>query len=283
MKRLARYGNVRTARAFAIWGRAASLIHTTPDGLQDASLAGNTRVYFLSGLQHFTVAFPPQKTTPGNPDYTSQQKGDPNPIQWYWRALITDMDQWVKDGTAPPASTYPKVADKTLVRLEQYKFPKIPGVNMPHEESLAYHLDFGKQWKQGIVATEPPTVGKPFGAMVPQSDSDGNDLGGVRLPELQVPLATYTGWNLRDPSIGAPDQRVSFLGSWIPLARTAEERKKTGDPRLSIAERYASREEYMSKFEPAAKKLVDQRFLLQEDLPAMLERGKLEWKVIAEQ
>ncbi len=272
-----------TNTSYEYWGRAASLIHTTADGLQDASLAGNTRVYFLSGLQHFTVAFPPQKTTPGNPDYTSQQKGDPNPIQWYWRALITDMDQWVKDGTAPPASTYPKVADKTLVQLEQYKFPKIPGVNIPHEESLAYHLDFGKQWKQGIVATEPPTVGKPFGVLVPQSDPDGNDLGGVRLPELQVPLATYTGWNLRDPSIGAPDQRVSFLGSWIPLARTAEERKKAGDPRLSIAERYASREEYMSKFELASKQLVDQRFLLQEDLPAMLERGKLEWKVIAEQ
>jgi hypothetical protein len=115
---------------------------------------------------------------------------------------------------------------------------------------------------------------------VPQSDADGNDLGGVRLPELQVPLATYTGWNLRDPSIGAPEQRVSFLGSWIPLAKTAEERKKAGDPRSSIAERYKSQEEYMSKFEQAAKKLVEQRFLLQEDLPMILERGRLEWKTI---
>jgi hypothetical protein len=118
---------------------------------------------------------------------------------------------------------------------------------------------------------------------VPQSDADGNDLGGVRLPELQVPLATYTGWNLRDPSIGAPDQRVSFLGSWMPLAKTAEERKKSSDPRLSIAERYKSQEEYMSKFEQAAKKLIEQRFLLQEDLPAILEQGKLEWKTIAGQ
>jgi hypothetical protein len=73
---------------------------------------------------------------------------------------------------------------------------------------------------------------------------------------------------------------VSFLGSWIPLAKTAEERKKSGDPRLSIAERYASREVYMTKFEEAAKRLIDQRFLLQEDLPAILERGKLEWKMI---
>jgi hypothetical protein len=124
-------------------------------------------------------------------------------------------------------------------------------------------------------------IGGVFNALVPQSDADGNDLGGVRLPELQVPLATYTGWNLRDPSIGASEQRVSFLGSWIPLAKTAEERKKSGDPRPSIAERYASQAEYMSKFEQAAKKMIEQRFLLQEDLPAILERGKLEWKTIA--
>jgi hypothetical protein len=132
------------------------------------------------------------------------------------------------------------------------------------------------------VNIEPPQVGAPFAVLVPQTDADGNDLGGVRLPELQVPLVTYTGWNLRDPSIGAPDQRVSFLGSWIPLAKTAEERKKTGDPRLSIGERYGSREEYMSKFEQAAKKLIEERFLLQEDLPAILDRGKLEWKTIME-
>ena len=154
---------------------------------------------------------------------------------------------------------------------------------MPHEVSLAFRLDFGPKWKEGFITIEPPRVGIPFPVLVPQCDADGNDLGGVRLPELQVPLATYTGWNLRDPNIGAPEQRVSFLGSWIPLAKTVEERKKSGDPRLSIAERYASHEEYMSKFEQAAKKLIEQRFLLQEDLPAVLERGKLEWKTIVEQ
>jgi hypothetical protein len=137
-----------------------------------------------------------------------------------------------------------------------------------------------KQPQMAWINVEPPQVGAPFGVLVPQSDADGNDLGGVRLPELQVPLATYTGWNLRDPSIGAPDQRVSFLGSWIPLPKTAEERKKSGDPRVSIAERYASREEYMSKFDQAAKKLIEQRFLLQEDLPMILERGRLEWRTI---
>jgi hypothetical protein len=283
-----------TNTSYEYWGRAASLIHTSADGKTDEPLAPNTRVYFLAGLEHFTVPFPPEKNVGGNPDYTAQQKANPNPIQWYWRALITDMDQWVKDGKMPPSSTYPKIAEKTLVPLADWKFPKISGVNTPHEVSLAYHLDFAlevfgpppgkegdsKQPQIAWVTVEPPQVGQPFGVLVPQSDSDGNDLSGVRLPELQVPLATYTGWNLRDPSIGAPDQRVSFLGSWIPLAKTAEERKKTGDPRLSIAERYKSQQEYMSKFEQAAKNLIEQRFLLQEDLPAILERGMLEWKTI---
>jgi len=285
-----------TNTSYEYWGRAASLIHTASDGKQDAATAQNTRIYFLAGLQHFSVPFPPEKDMLGNPDYKSQQKPNPNPIQWYWRALITDMDQWVKNGKEPPPSTYPKIAESTLVPLDKYKFPKIPGVNTPHEVSLAYHLDFAlevigrppgkansKEPEMAWIAIEPPQVGAPFGVLVPQSDADGSDLGGVRLPELQAPLATYTGWNLRDPSIGAPEQRVSFLGSWIPLAKTAEERKKSGDPRLSIAERYKSQEEYMSRFEKAAKKLIEQRFLLQEDLPAILERGQLEWKTIVVQ
>ena len=281
-----------TNTSYEYWGRSASLIHTIADGKTDAPLAANTRIYFLAGLEHFTVPFPPENRVGGNPDYTAQQKANPNPIQWYWRALITDLNQWVKNGKEPPVSTYPRIAGSTLVLLEKYKFPKIPGVHTPHEVSLAYHLNFearvfnvdlskpGQVAPERKIMLEPPQIGNAFTVLVPQSDADGNDLGGVRLPELQVPLATYTGWNLRDPSIGAPEQRVSFLGSWIPLAKTADERKKSGDPRLSVAERYKSQEEYMSKFELAAKKLIEQRFLLQEDLPAILERGRQEWKTI---
>ncbi len=191
------------------------------------------------------------------------------------------MDEWVKDGTEPPASIYPKIADKTLTQISGWAFPKLPGINLPHEFNLAYRLDFGPQWKQGIVALEPPKVGKAFRGLIPQSDPDGNDLGGVRLPELQVPLATYTGWNLRDPGIGASDRRLSFIGSFIPFARTAQERQQSGDPRLSIAERYTSREQYLGKFAEAAVKLIQQRFLLSEDLAAVLARGQQEWEEIA--
>jgi len=269
--------------SYEYWGRAASLIHTSADGLKDAAPGENTRIYFLAGLQHFSVPFPSQKGAASSPDSAGQQRPNPNPVQWFWRALVTDMDQWVKDGTPPPPNTYPRITDGTLVSLSKWTFPKIPGVNMPHEMNLAYHLDFGPQWKTGIIANEPPRVGKPFGVLVPQTDADGNDLGGVRLPELQVPLATYTGWNLRDASIGAPDLRVSFLGSFIPFDRTAADHAKSGDPRLSTDERYASREQYMGKFAEAAQKLIRDHFLLREDLPAVFERGQREWNEIAGQ
>ena len=269
-----------TNTSYEYWGRAASLIHTSADGLKDVAPGENVRIYFLAGLQHFSVPFPPQKAAAGS-DLASQQKPNPNPVQWFWRALITDLDQWVKDGTAPPPNTYPKIAESMLVPLNKWAFPKIPGVNAPHEMNLGYRLDFGPQWKAGIVSNEPPKVGKAFGVLIPQTDADGNDLGGVRLPELQVPLATYTGWNLRDPGIGASDLRLSFLGSFIPFARTAAEREKSGDPRLSVAERYASREQYMGKYGEAALKLVHDRFLLREDLQAVLERGEREWNEIA--
>jgi len=272
-----------TNTSYEYWGRCASLIHTSTDGLKDAAPGENARIYLLAGLQHFSAAFPPQKATTGSPDSTAQQRHNPNPVQWFWRALITDLDQWVKDGTPPPPNTYPKIADSTLVPLSKWTFPRIPGVNTPHEMNLAYHLDFGSQWRSGIISNEPPKVGKTFSVLVPQTDADGNDLGGVRLPELQVPLATYTGWNLRDPSIGAPDRRLSFLGSFLPFARDASEREKSADPRRSVAERYVSREQYMGKFAEAAMNLIKERFLLREDLTAVLERGQREWNEIAGQ
>ena len=272
-----------TNTSYEYWGRSASLIHTSADGLKDAAPGENARIYLLAGLQHFSAVFPPQKATTGSPDSTAQQRHNPNPVQWFWRALITDLDQWVKDGTPPPPNTYPKIADSTLVPLSKWTFPRIPGVNTPHEMNLAYHLDFGSQWRSGIISNEPPKVGKTFSVLVPQTDADGNDLGGVRLPELQVPLATYTGWNLRDPSIGAPDLRLSFLGSFLPFARDASEREKSGDPRRSVTERYVSREQYMGKFAEAAMNLIKERFLLREDLTAVLERGQREWNEIAGQ
>jgi hypothetical protein len=264
-----------TNTSYEYWGRAASLVHTTPDGARDLALRDDVRVYFLAGLQHFSPPFPPAPER--EPELRSRELPNPNPVAWLWRALISDLDAWVDRGAAPPPSVYPRIADGTLVPLPAWRFPKLPGVRPPRDAQRAYHLDFGPEFRGGVATREPPRVGEPFPVLVPQADADGNDRGGVVLPELAVPLATYTGWNLRDPSIGAPDARVSFLGSYLPLARTAEERRRRGDPRPSIAERYAGREEYLGRYAEAAAALVRARFLLPGDLPDVLERGRAEW------
>ena len=260
--------------SYEYWGRVAALIHISADGERDASISDNVRIYHFTGLQHFSVPFPPEK---GTGDEPGQEPQSPLPIRYFWRSMIANMDAWVHSDTLPPASNYPKIGDGNLVTLEKYAWPAIPGVNRPHEASQAYRLDFGPNWQQGILSIQPPKVGSAFPVRVPQVDADGNERDGVRLPEITVPLATYTGWNLRDPSIGAPDQRVSFEASYIPFPRTAAERQKMGDPRKSIAERYASREDYLSKYEKAVDDLVRQHWILPEDRAALLHRGELEW------
>jgi hypothetical protein len=150
-------------------------------------------------------------------------------------------------------------------------------LNKPHEANEAHRLDFGPDWRTGVLSFQPPKVGQPFPVLVPQVDADGNERDGVRLPELTVPLATYTGWNLRDPSIGAPDQRVSFEASYLPFPRTAAERQKAGDPRKSIAERYLNGEDYITRYKNAEDDLVKQHWILQEDRAELLRRAEQEW------
>ncbi len=113
--------------------------------------------------------------------------------------------------------------------------------------------------------------------LVPQVDADGNERDGVRLPEISVPLATYASWNLRDPSIGAADQRVAFEVSYLPFPKTAEDRQKLGDPRKSIAERYASRADYLARYARAVDALVKQRWILEEDRAQLVHRGEQDW------
>jgi hypothetical protein len=264
--------------SYEYWGRAAALIHTTADGKKDVEISSNVRIYHFTGLQHFSVPFPPSK---GEDDLMGQEPEAPLPVKYFWRAMIFNMDAWVRSGATPPESSYPKIADGNLVPLEEYKFPEIPGVKRPHEASEAFHLDFGPNWQDGILNTHPPKVGAPFPVLVPQTDADGNERDGVRLPEITVPLATYASWNLRDPSIGAPDQRVAFELSYLPFAKTTEDARKNGDPRKSIPVRYAGRDDYLQKFKSAIDVLVKQRWILDEDRGALLHRGEEEWDVTA--
>jgi hypothetical protein len=192
-------------------------------------------------------------------------------------AFLTYITARVRNNMLPPASSYPKVSDGTLVSLDKYVFPAIPGVSKPHEATQAYRLDYGQDWQKGILSVQPPRVGTAFPVLVPQVDADGNELAGIRLPEVTVPLATYTGWNLRDASIGAPEQRIPFEGSYLPFPKTAGEQKKAGDPRKSIADRYASRDDFMKRYAKAVDELVRERWILPEDRETMLLQGENEW------
>ena len=250
------------------------MIHTSADGKQEAPIADNVRIYHFTGLQHFPGPFPPEQ---GKGDLLGQQPQSPLAIKYFWRSMIANMDAWVRSNTLPPPSSYPKIADGTLVPLLAYAFPKIPGVNQPHEANEGSRLDFGPNWRDGVLTMQPPKVGEPFPVLVPQVDADGNERDGVRLPEITIPLATYASWNLRDPAIGAPDQRVAFEASYIAFPKTAAERQKTADPRKSIAERYSSPEDYLTRYKSAVDDLVKQRWILPEDREALIHRGEQEW------
>jgi hypothetical protein len=197
--------------------------------------------------------------------------------------MIANMDGWVRLGTTPPPSQYPRIADGTLVALEKLHFPAIPGLPPPRDAAEGWDLDFGPNWRGGILSQQPPAVDGSYPTLVPQVDADGNDLGGIRLPEVAVPLATYTGWNLRTASIGAPGERIAFLGSFVPLHRTTVEATVSHDPRVAIDSRYKNYDDYRAHFQSALDDLVNKRYILAEDRTSVLELSRQEWDWITQE
>lgn len=247
--------------SYEYWGRAASLIHTTSDGKADAPPSANTRIYFFSGSQHGPGSIPPRAAE-------SQNLANTNDYRYGLRALLVAMQNWLKDGTEPPPSQYPRLSRDELTALASLDFPKIPGVLVPTHKREAYRLDFTLQ---------PPAAGAPFPTLVPQVDADGNDKGGIQMPEVAVPLATYTGWNLRAAKIGGAAELYSMTGSWIPFAATKASRESRHDPRASVEERYATEQAYLDQIDKAAAALVKAGYLLQVDVPVIHERAAKEW------
>lgn len=245
------------------WGRAAGLNHVSDDGKRDVSPSGDVRIYYVAGTQH---------STGGGPNPLVQNPTNPMDWSFFQRAMVVAMNKWVTDGAAPPASQIPRIDKDQLVTASALRFPRIPGVNVVKTAYAPRRLD---------MAQEPPKVGDPFPALVPQVNADGNETSGIRLPELQVPLATYMGWNLRNPSIGAPTEQYPLTGSMVAFPRTRAEREKSGDPRLSIEERYKDQQEYLGKIEAAAHELAKQRFLLEADVPQVVARAKQRWEQLA--
>jgi hypothetical protein len=255
-----------TNGSYEYWGRAASLIHTTLDGKRDAPLAKNTRIYFFPGSRHGSGTIPPRHLEAQNLDSTNDYTAS-------MRALLVAMQAWLAEGKQPPASVYPLLAKAQLVSVDAYAFPKIPGVATPRSNRQAFRLDF---------SIEPPKIGAPFPTLVPQVNPDGNETSGILMPEIQVPLASYTGWNLRSPKIGAPDQLYSMAGSWIPFPVNKAERKKSNDPRASIEERYRTKDDYLGKITAAAQQLVKEGFLLDRDVAKLRDRAAQEWDYATE-
>jgi hypothetical protein len=259
-----------TNGSYEYWGRGASLIHTTVDGKRDFAPGPESRIYYLAGTQHGPNANPVRHDT--------ENPANPQDYRFALRALLLAMNAWITSGAAPPDSRLPLIAKHELVAPAALRFPQIPGVHLPKEPYTVYRLDFGPDFRsKGIIDFEPPKLGKPFPILVPQVDADGNEISGVRLPEQSVPLATYTGWNLRDASIGAPGVTYDMVGSFLPFPRTRADREKMGDPRPSIEERYKSREDYLQRVAAAAETLVRARLLMAVDVPKITDQAAARW------
>lgn len=261
-----------TNSSYEYYGRAASLIHTTVDGRQDVAPGPSTRIYLIAGSQHGPGQFPPRQRGTQNP-------ANANDFRWAMRALLMAMQQWVEKGVEPPASQYPTISAGQLVPLGSVRFPRIPGVSFPSRIHDPYRMDYGPEFlTRGIISVEPPRLGKPYRTLVPQVDAaDGNETSGIRLPVIQVPLATFMGWNLRHPDLGAPDELFSMVGSYVPFPRTRDERIKSGDPRPSMEELYGNRQVYMDRISAVSTELVAARYLLAQDAPAVLEEAGRQW------
>ena len=240
------------------WVKGGSLLHTDTLG-NDLPDPANVRFYLFSSLPHAPISGTGICQQPRNPLIPNAGL----------RALLVDLDRWLTAREEPPASRVPRRADGTAVpALPQagVGFPTIPGVTYNGLTTAGDLFDFGSMFGQGILTTLPPLLlGSPYPVFVPTTDADGNDVAGIRLPDVAVPLATYSGWNVRAAAFAGDDLCDAF-GQRIEFAQTEAERLAAGDPRLSIEERYANHGAYVSAVARAANDLHRQRFLLDEDV-----------------
>ena len=262
------------------WRGDASLIHsdqTDHGGLSDAEPADFVRTYLFAGTQHTPGSIPPPPAD-ANTGGRGAHRFNITDYAPLLRAALVNLDRWVSAGVEPPPSQFPRLADGTAVAAETLGafFRRVPGATFPERMVRPTTLDFGPDIERGIAAY-PPKSGATYPTTVCAIDADGNEVAGIRLPDLTVPLATVTGWNPRHPEQGGAGDLMQMMGSTLPFARARAEREASGDPRLSIAERYASREAYLEAVRAAAEKLVAARYLLAEDMDGLVERAGRRW------
>jgi hypothetical protein len=253
------------------WERHGSMTHTDPRDGSDVEIPPNVRMYALAGAPHAAIAA-------DNPRWIGQLPPNNISPQPFLRACFVLMDRWATTGEPPPPSRVPKRSDNTLVSPEAAlaRFPKIPGVNLPAKPSRLPYWNYGPDFdERGIMSVFPPeaVAGKEYPIQVPQVDADGNDVGGVRYPEMQVPLGTHLGWALRKKGF-AEGELLMTNGCIVSFARTRAERERNGDPRFSIEERYANHGAYVEAVRRAVDGLVKEGLMLPEDGERYIEAAR---------
>ncbi|MCW5746051.1 MAG: hypothetical protein KIT36_07625 [Alphaproteobacteria bacterium] len=256
---------IETNTSTEYWQKGASLLHTDPLGTRDVALPDNSRVYMIAGTQHGGRA---GATADPGPNVNPRNPHNPMPAV---RALLVALEDWVVSGAPPPPSRVPTLADGTLVAPDRTGFPAIPGAAVVRTTNRVAPPG---DW----VHPAPPA--QAYRTLVCRVDADGNEVAGVRLPDIAVPMATYTGWNEYKPPYPA-GELADRDGSCLPFAPDAAARQAAGDPRPAIAERYASRADYVARVEAVVSALLAERLLLAEDADRYLERARAESRVPA--
>lgn len=263
---------VSTNTAAEYWRGDGSLLHTDLAGERDVEPPAEARVYHLAGTQHTSGAPVLSSVSP----IDGSRGRHPFNITDYSalvRAALVNLDRWVTEGVELPPSVFPRIADGTAVPRQAIidAFARIPGASVPEDAKLhtLRRLNLGPDASAGV-GRYPAEAGEPFPTLVSAVDADGNETGGVRLPDFSVPVATTSGWNPRHPDTGGEGQILAMMGSTIPFPITARERRQSGDPRPAIAERYRDRDDYLARVRAAAEQLAAARYVLPEDVDLLV-------------
>ncbi len=270
------------------WAGHGALVHSDVEGQQDVEPPEAVRVYAFAGTQHALSALPLTDTDPVD-GYRGAHTFNCVDYRALLRATLVNLDRWVSGGELPPSSQYPRLSDGTAVTPTGAApiLEAIPGVKLPQPLRKFTRLDFGPD--PGVPTVVPAVVGRDFPRLISQVDADGNEVAGIPMPLVSVPLATHLGWNRRHADIGGEGQTLStggssggtLRGSSIPFPATVREREASGDPRLSIEERYPSRESFLQQVEKAARQLVSDAYLLEEDVQPLVAQAAEHYAAMA--
>lgn len=274
---------IATNSSAEYWRGDAALLHVDMAGTRDLPDSPETRVYHFAGTQHGAGAPPLKDVTPADASARGAHFTNITNYTPLLRAALVNLERWVCDGVAPPPSAVARVADGTAVPRAQVieAFRAFPAATTPHPDRLwsVPRLDLGPDAEAGV-GVFPPAEGERYPSLASAVDSDGNEVAGIRLPDVTVPIATVTGWNPRHHETGGEGQIMPMTGSTIPFATSASERARTGDPRPSIDERYAGRTDYLTRTRAAAEELVTERHLLPHDVDLVVEHASARWDAL---